>query len=49
LAIGSLKPGPHQILVRAANKVGQVQVPTLIANPAGYHHNVIQKLNIMVG
>ena len=49
LSIGRLKPGQHQILVRATNKAGQSQVPALIANPAGYHHNVIQKLTVMVG
>jgi molybdopterin-dependent oxidoreductase-like protein protein/molybdenum-dependent oxidoreductase-like protein len=34
------------IMVRASNAIGQTQATTLIANPAGYHHNVIQTLTL---
>jgi sulfite dehydrogenase len=40
-AKGSLK-----IMTRAINKIGQSQAAALIANPAGYHHNVIQTLTL---
>jgi sulfite dehydrogenase len=40
-AKGSLK-----IMARAINKIGQSQAAALIANPAGYHHNVIQTLTL---
>jgi len=36
------------IMVRASNAIGQTQATTLIANPAGYHHNVIQTLTLTV-
>jgi DMSO/TMAO reductase YedYZ molybdopterin-dependent catalytic subunit len=40
-------PGEHHVMVRAANKVGATQPAELIANPAGYHNNVIQKTTIL--
>ena len=42
----SLK-GNYQIMARATNKIGQSQASALIANPAGYHHNVIQTLHLV--
>jgi hypothetical protein len=39
--------GAHKVMARAINKIGQSQTPALIANPAGYHHNVIQTLNLV--
>jgi hypothetical protein len=33
-------------MARAINKIGQSQAAALIANPAGYHHNVIQTLTL---
>jgi DMSO/TMAO reductase YedYZ molybdopterin-dependent catalytic subunit len=41
--------GEHVILARAANRSGATQTFSLIANPAGYHHNVVQKIAIVVG
>jgi DMSO/TMAO reductase YedYZ molybdopterin-dependent catalytic subunit len=38
--------GNYRIMARATNTIGQSQVSTLIANPAGYHHNVVQTLNL---
>jgi hypothetical protein len=34
-------------MARASNRIGQTQAATLIANPGGYHHNVIQTLNLV--
>ena len=39
-------PGPHVLMARAANKVGQVQTAELILNPAGYNHNVMHRLSV---
>jgi hypothetical protein len=40
-------PGAFQVMARAGNRIGQTQAAALIANPAGYHHNVIQTLNLV--
>ena len=42
------KAGKVAVMVKATNKIGQSQTPALILNPAGYHHNVIQKITIDV-
>jgi DMSO/TMAO reductase YedYZ molybdopterin-dependent catalytic subunit len=39
--------GNYRIMARATNGIGQSQTSALIANPAGYHHNVIQALNLV--
>ncbi len=39
--------GRFQVMARATNRIGQTQAAALIANPAGYHHNVIQTLNLV--
>jgi hypothetical protein len=39
--------GNYKIMARAANRIGQSQAAALIANPAGYHHNVIQTINLV--
>ena len=48
-SFGVLMPtkGNYKIMARATNKIGQSQASALIANPAGYHHNVIQTLNLV--
>jgi hypothetical protein len=40
--------GNHSIMAKASNRAGNTQVFELIWNPAGYHNNVVQKLNIVV-
>jgi len=40
--------GTATVMVRAYNMRGDTQVTSLIANPAGYHHNVIQRIRIEV-
>jgi sulfite dehydrogenase (cytochrome) subunit A len=39
--------GTLRVTARASNRIGQTQAAALIANPAGYHHNVIQTLNLV--
>jgi DMSO/TMAO reductase YedYZ molybdopterin-dependent catalytic subunit len=46
-AVAMPKKGSYRIMARATNKIGQSQATALIANPAGYHHNVIQTLNLI--
>jgi sulfite dehydrogenase len=41
--------GDLTVMVRAINMIGQTQPQTLIQNPAGYHHNVVQTLRLRVG
>jgi DMSO/TMAO reductase YedYZ molybdopterin-dependent catalytic subunit len=38
------KPGQNTVWARAINKIGQSQTAELIANPAGYHHNVMHSV-----
>ena len=42
------KPGEYLLMARATNRVGATQTMELIANPAGYHHNAIQRIKINV-
>ena len=39
--------GTVRVMARASNRIGQTQATALIANPAGYHHNVIQTLSLV--
>jgi DMSO/TMAO reductase YedYZ molybdopterin-dependent catalytic subunit len=41
------KAGKVTVMARATNKIGQSQTPALILNPAGYHHNVVQSVNLV--
>jgi hypothetical protein len=43
------KRGVNTVMVRASNAIGQTQTATLIWNPAGYHHNVMQSLTLNAG
>lgn len=42
------KRGPLSLLARATNRIGQTQSPTLIANPSGYHHNLVETIEVQV-
>ena len=42
------KDGVYLIMVRATNTRGDAQTMELVHNPAGYHHNVVQRLMIEV-
>jgi DMSO/TMAO reductase YedYZ molybdopterin-dependent catalytic subunit len=46
-ALTAPAPGAWRVMARATNRIGQTQAAALIANPAGYHHNVIQTLNLV--
>jgi hypothetical protein len=39
--------GRTTIMARATNAIGQGQTSTLILNPAGYHHNVVQSVTLV--
>jgi DMSO/TMAO reductase YedYZ molybdopterin-dependent catalytic subunit len=41
--------GKFTVMARASNAIGQTQTATLIHNPPGYHHNVMQTLTLNVG
>jgi DMSO/TMAO reductase YedYZ molybdopterin-dependent catalytic subunit len=40
------KHGKNAVRVRATNAIGQGQTASLILNPAGYHHNVMQTVTL---
>ena len=42
------EPGSLVVMARATAKSGETQVEKLIFNPAGYHHNVIQRIYVEV-
>lgn len=42
------RSGRHTLLVRAFNRAGATQPSELIFNPAGYHNNVVQRVDIEV-
>lgn len=42
------KKGRYDILAKATNAAGSTQTFQLIWNPAGYHHNVVQKVAVEV-
>ena len=41
-------PGNYVVMARATNRVGAGQTFQPIFNPAGYHHNVVQRVGIVV-
>ncbi len=40
--------GPLTLVARARNAAGQTQTSELIANPAGYHHNLMPRVTVAV-
>jgi DMSO/TMAO reductase YedYZ molybdopterin-dependent catalytic subunit len=40
--------GKMTIVVNARNKIGQTQTSELIANPGGYHHNLMPRLTVEI-
>jgi hypothetical protein len=47
-AIKPEQAGTMTLMVRAHARDGSTQVAALIHNPAGYHHNVVQKVDYHV-
>lgn len=43
-----MRRGKGSVMARASNRIGQTQTAELILNPAGNHHNLIQKVNFQV-
>jgi hypothetical protein len=48
LAAPTRQQGSRVVMSRATNTAGQTQVSELIHNPAGYHHNVIQRIYVEI-
>jgi sulfite dehydrogenase (cytochrome) subunit A len=46
IAITPATPGPMVIVSRASNRAGSTQTMDLIFNPAGYHNNVMQRIEV---
>ncbi|MCC7549167.1 MAG: molybdopterin-dependent oxidoreductase [Burkholderiales bacterium] len=47
--IPSLRTGTHTFVARATNRQGMSQTQALVANPAGYHHNVLHRVTVQAG
>jgi DMSO/TMAO reductase YedYZ molybdopterin-dependent catalytic subunit len=43
------RAGSYAIMAKATNRIGASQTFALNFNPAGYHNNVVQRINIQVG
>lgn len=48
LSAPAAERGSRVVMARATSASGQTQVEKLVFNPAGYHHNVIQRLYIEI-
>jgi hypothetical protein len=48
LHVSAVGRGAHVVMARATSRAGETQVEQLIHNPAGYHHNVIQRVRVEV-
>jgi sulfite dehydrogenase len=48
LSVPTKEPGSMVVMARATSGSGETQVNELIHNPAGYHHNVIQRVYVEV-
>ena len=48
LELPGREPGSLVVMARATGKSGETQASELIHNPAGYHHNVIQRVYVEV-
>jgi len=40
--------GTATVMAKATNRAGATQTFELIANPAGYHHNLVQRVTLTV-
>ena len=42
------KRGVHTLMAKATNRIGESQTFDLVFNPAGYHNNVVQRIDVQV-
>jgi DMSO/TMAO reductase YedYZ molybdopterin-dependent catalytic subunit len=47
-AIVDPRPGDYAVMAKATNRIGGSQAFELVFNPAGYHNNVVQRINVKV-
>lgn len=40
--------GPLTLMARATNRIGVTQAAAAIANPSGYHHNLVEPIDLLV-
>ena len=48
-SIPSARPGTYTVMAKATNRIGASQTFELNFNPAGYHNNVVQRIDVQVG
>jgi DMSO/TMAO reductase YedYZ molybdopterin-dependent catalytic subunit len=48
-ALPAARAGRYVVMARASNRIGSGQTYELNFNPAGYHNNVVQRIEIQVG
>jgi sulfite dehydrogenase len=48
LSVPTREDGGRAVMARATSRSGETQVDKLIHNPAGYHHNVIQRIYVEI-
>jgi hypothetical protein len=42
------RKGAHTVMAKATNRIGESQTFDLVFNPAGYHNNVVQRIDVQV-
>jgi DMSO/TMAO reductase YedYZ molybdopterin-dependent catalytic subunit len=47
MRVGGSSAGPVKIMARATSRSGEIQVDRLVPNPAGYHHNLVQSVDLL--
>ena len=47
-SIPAPQPGNYTVMAKATNRIGASQAFELVFNPAGYHNNVVQRIDVRV-
>jgi DMSO/TMAO reductase YedYZ molybdopterin-dependent catalytic subunit len=47
MRVGGNSAGPVKVLARATSRSGEMQVDRLVPNLAGYHHNLVQSVDLL--
>jgi sulfite dehydrogenase len=47
MRVGGSSAGPVKVMARATGRSGEIQVDRLVPNPAGYHHNLVQSVDLL--